>query len=110
MSRGILIWLEQTQPQNPIEPGNFIVHNGTRVVGSHFPSEERNIEIESEERPTLYFTIREEVYQYLQRYDLAAISGLFLDIIPTFDYCNYLVEFGKELFGRLYEDLEPINP
>jgi hypothetical protein len=43
---------------------------------------------------------------YLQKHDMIKYFGPFFDIVPSFDYCNYLVEFGKKLFSKLYTDLK----
>ena len=84
---------------------NFIVHEGTRVVGSYLPSEEKRVELQSDTGNTFYFPIDQALFRYLQRHNLIDHSSMFLDIIPSFDYCSYLVEFGKELFKRLHTDL-----
>lgn len=89
---------------------NFIVHEGTRIVGSYLPSEEEMVELQSDIGNTFYFPISRALFQYLQKHDLVAHSSMFLDIIPSFSYCNYLVEFGKKLFRKLHTDLNPSKP
>nr|WP_044200492.1 hypothetical protein [Oscillochloris trichoides] len=52
-----------------------------------------------------YVQIEEALYQYLRRHNMfVSESGFY--IAPTYDYCEYLVSFGKELFQRLYADLK----
>lgn len=89
---------------------NFIVHEGTRLVGSYLPSEEEMVEFQSDMGNTFYFPISRVLFRYLQKHDLVAHSDIFMDIIPTFSYCNYLVEFGKKFFRKLHTDLNPSKP
>lgn len=89
---------------------NFIVHEGTSVVGSYLPSEEERVELQSDIGNTFYFPISQALFRYLQKHNLVDHSNTFLDIIPSFDYCSYLVEFGKELFKRLHTDLNSSKP
>lgn len=84
---------------------NFIVHEGTRVVGSYLPSEEERVELQSDLGNTFYFPISQALFRYLQKHNLVDHHSSMLDIIPSFDYCSHLVEFGKELFERLHTDL-----
>jgi hypothetical protein len=86
---------------------NFIVHEGTRVIGSYFPSDENMVEFKSDIGNTFYFSVDQNLYRYMQRQNLVDHSGIFLEIIPSFEYCIYLVNFGKELFSKLYNDLKP---
>jgi hypothetical protein len=88
---------------------NFIVHEGTKVMGNYYPSEE-GIALQSDVGNTFYFPIRKDLFRYLQKHDLVVHSGVSLNIIPSFSYCNYLVDFGKELFGKLYTDLNLSKP
>jgi len=86
---------------------NFIVHEGTRIIGSYFKSEEDMVALQSDIGNTLYFLIKQNLFRYMEKHNIVDHSGIFLDIIPSFDYCTYLVEFGKELFRKLYTDLKP---
>jgi hypothetical protein len=86
---------------------NFMVHKGTRVTGSYIESDEDAVALKSDIGNTFYFPIDQALFRYLQKYKLLDQSGMFLDIAPSFDYCNYLVEFGKELLTKIYTDLKP---
>ncbi|MCP4614783.1 MAG: hypothetical protein GY845_39385 [Planctomycetes bacterium] len=86
---------------------NFIVHRGTKMIGSYFPSDDNMITFQSDMGNTIYFLIAQDLYQYMHKHQLVNHSGIFLDIIPPFEYCTYLVEFGKKLFSKLYKDLKP---
>lgn len=42
--------------------------------------------------------------QYLRRHSIVQLDGAFF-ISPTGDFCRYLIDFYKEFFERLFEDL-----
>jgi len=84
---------------------SFIVHKGTRMVGSYFPTSENMMALESGDGLTIYFPIKQSLYQYLDKQQIMGHTGMFLNIMPTFDYCADLVKFGKDLFSKLYKDL-----
>lgn len=85
---------------------NFIIHEGTRINGSYIKSNEKMLALQSDLGNTFYFSINPMLFQYIQKNKLYNHSGMFLEIIPTLKYCDNLVEFGKELFERLCEDLK----
>lgn len=89
---------------------NSIVHQGTRIVGSYFPSEEAKLELQTEFGGTYYFPMKLALYPYLKKHDIVEHSSLFLDIIPSYEYCSHLVEFAKQLFRKLHTDLNPSKP
>lgn len=89
---------------------NLIVHTGTRIAGSYLRADEETVALQSDVGSTFYFPISQALFRYLQKHDLVDHSGMFVDIIPSFDYCRYLVGFGKELFTKLHTDLSPSEP
>lgn len=99
--------------QELVETGwlrNFIVHKGTRVTGSDIESDEDAVALKNHHGSTVYFPIDRkdrDLFEYLQENKLLHQSGMFLDIALSFDYCNHLVEFGKELLTKLNTDLQP---
>ena len=90
---------------------NKIVHNGGRLPYSNFNVPNNGVpvtiddylSIPIKEEVILYLQIEEDLYKYLQTHQLLEFSGLF-QITPTYEYCEHLVKFGLEFFGKLYKD------
>jgi len=65
--------------------------------------------LQSESGNTYFFPINPILFKYIQKHKLYDLTGIFLEIFPTFEYCDYLVGlvgFGKELLEKLYRDLK----
>ena len=84
---------------------NTIVHKGKSLSCSYAKPEGKYVSYTNDDGITIYISVEESLYLYLKKHNLIETpSPVFVDIVPTFDYCNYLVEFGKNLFKKLYED------
>lgn len=89
---------------------NVLVHEGTRFVwtfqkpsGQYVP-----YKIPLDSQGTVYIkNLGGDHFQYLQKHKIIERSGIFFEIRPSFEYCKYLVEFGLEVFSKLYSDLYP---
>lgn len=87
---------------------NFIVHEGTQIIGKYKkPDNVATITLKLDDGIDMFFPLKPDLYSYLQQHNIIEQSGMFLEIIPSFDYCKYLVLFGRDLFSKLYTDLFP---
>jgi hypothetical protein len=86
---------------------NTLVHEGKRLHGSYSMPDGECVPYTTDNGLTVYIPIEDSLYRYLQKHDMIQSSGLFFYILPSFDYCRYLVVFGKQLFSKLYADLRP---
>jgi len=86
---------------------NAIVHDGRRLPWSYYKSDGQSMPHSLDDGTTVYIHIEKDLFHYLQKHNMIEYSGPFFDIVPSFDYCNSLVKFGKELFSKLYNDLKP---
>jgi hypothetical protein len=87
---------------------NRIVHEGKRLSCDYRKPDRNSVPYLGDEGVTIYIIIEEALFRYLQKHDMIEISGPpFIDIVSTFEYCKYLVEFSKEFFYKLYTGLMP---
>lgn len=82
---------------------NRLVHNGGRLPYSHINMPNNGVPVRVHDEVTLYLQIEEDLYHYLQTHHLLEYSGSF-QLTPTYEYCEHLVKFGLEFFGKLYKD------
>lgn len=87
---------------------NIIVHEGGRLSCDYFKPDRQYASHTLENGVTIYISVDETLFHYLQKHNMIRFSNPpFVDINPTFEYSKYLVEFGKEIFDKLYSDLIP---
>jgi hypothetical protein len=53
----------------------------------------------------VYILIEENFYRFLESHKILEFSGLFFEIVPNYDFCKYLIEFGSEMLSKIYSDL-----
>jgi hypothetical protein len=84
---------------------NIIVHEQGRLLYSRdaFP---KSISVKLVNDEIVYLQIEEHLLRYLQTNNLFKRAGTFkwLYIMPTLEYCQYLIKFGKEFFLKLHQD------
>lgn len=93
---------------------NKLVHSDTRLSVS---LEKPNVSHTShkfssaEERDeVIYIHIDKDLFQYLDKQNIIEQTGSHsYEIRPTFDYCEYLIDFGLALFSKIYVDINPAN-
>jgi hypothetical protein len=84
---------------------NILVHEGRNIRLSYVKPDGESVVCKNENSLDLYVPIGKEFYEYMKKRDLFVISGMFFNITPSIDYCRGLVEFGGEIFRKLYSDL-----
>lgn len=85
---------------------NILVHEGKTLSCDYLKPEGKYVSHTDDQGVMFYISVEEALYRYLQKHNMVEISSpLLVEIVPTFEYCNYLVEFGKKLFRKLYKDL-----
>ncbi len=52
-----------------------------------------------------YVQIQNSLYNYLRRHNMLGYNGTYY-ISPSIEYCKQLVDFGKQLFRKIYADLK----
>jgi hypothetical protein len=85
---------------------NLVVHQGERLPTYYSNPDGDFIEFSREGEMTIYIAIEKTVYDYLSKHDLIQVSGASVEIVPGIAYCNYLVGFAKNMFSKLYHDLQ----
>ena len=86
---------------------NVIVHQGKKIRGTWVKPARKCSSYVSESGLTVFVLLDESVLKYLEQRGMLERSDLSVDIVPTPEYCKYLVEFGKTFFSKLYSDLQP---
>lgn len=92
---------------------NKIVHEGGEI--KYFATEQTDVKtiplsletisIYAEDFEILYLQIETNLFQYLDEHALLKYEGeVYID--PTFDYCLGLIDFGKGLFTRIWDNLD----
>ncbi len=87
---------------------NILVHEGKHLSCHYLKPDDKYVIYSSEDGLTLYIEVEDELFRYLQQHNLLKISvPPHIDILPSFEYCEYLLEFCEEFFSKLYKDLYP---
>jgi hypothetical protein len=88
---------------------NFLVHEGDRISWSYIKPQTSFVEhkVKWGGGVTVYIVMGADLFGYLKKHDMLEEGGVNLQIRPPFEYAQYLVEFGKELFSKLYADMYP---
>ena len=73
---------------------------------SYVKSDEKAIAFQSDLGNTIYFSVAPALLQYVEKHKICNHTDFFIEIVPSFEYCDYLVELGKEFFKKLYADLK----
>ena len=86
---------------------NFIVHKGYQIPSSYVVEPEKPFVVyEAHTTIPTYLHIEESLYRYLRKYSMIyELSWAQIEISPTQGYCEHLVEFGKEYFKGLFDNL-----
>ncbi len=85
---------------------NLLVHEGKQLGLSYVKPDGQSVVYKRDHDLELYIPIEEDLYGYLEEHKLIQISGVHLDFIPSIEYCKELIELAKEIFKKLYGDLE----
>jgi hypothetical protein len=88
---------------------NYIVHEGKRIRYSHLKPDRQFVPYEIDSGTVVFLIIDEALFSYLQKHGIATTGGPFVEILPSIEYCKSLVELGRKLFRKLYDDLRPIH-
>ena len=100
-------WVEFT---NVRRVRNILVHKRGKLGFSLTkPSDTRKFVSMNVDDDVAYFVLVDNTfYGYLISHNMLGIRGG-PHIMPTFDYCRHLIDFGLELFSTLYRDMELIE-
>jgi hypothetical protein len=84
---------------------NHIVHEGRRfnvsTIKPEYPYAKYNFrDIE------YYCDMEQELFDYLSEYNIIYYDGVFVRLKLTFIYCYSLVAFAREIFTKIYSDIE----
>ena len=85
---------------------NLLVHEGKQIGLSYIKPDGQSVAYKRENELDLYIPIDEDLFGYLDKHKLIEIYGVFLNIIPSIDYCKGLIELAREIFIKLYSDLQ----
>jgi hypothetical protein len=88
---------------------NLLVHEGRKIHLSYIKPNGESVLHKRENQSDIYIPIEESLYKYMKKNNLFNVSGVFLDIVPSVDYCKELVRLGGEIFRKLYADLKSIE-
>jgi hypothetical protein len=86
---------------------NMLVHQKGILLPKPFKCKP-SVRIDLAEDEAIYLPIDEELYRYLCKHNLYHTGNW--RITFSYGYCVHLVDFGKELLKKIYEDLILINP
>ena len=94
---------------------NKLVHSDTRLSTSfakpESPSTSYKFSPEAGIDGVVYIHIKKDLFQYLGKHNMIEQTGSHsFEIRPTFDYCEYLIDFGLKFFSKLYSEINPTNP
>lgn len=85
---------------------NVIVHEGNLFIGTYTKPAGDSISYINDGDLTLYIRMNDKLFQYLQKHGMVEYSSSHVEIVPTFEYCRYLIELSRKLFFGLYADLK----
>lgn len=85
---------------------NLIVHEGRTIKLSYLKPDGESVPYKMANGSNLYISIDANLYEYMEKHNLFWVGSVFFNIIPSIDYCKELVDFGREIFKKLYHDLE----
>jgi hypothetical protein len=85
---------------------NTIVHKGKHLPAAYFEPEGKSVRHIDTEGRTYYILADEGLIQYLRKHNMLKQFGILFEILPSFEYCKYLIDFGKHFFLKLYTDLK----
>lgn len=88
---------------------NFIVHDGYKLKGSYVEIGRPFVIYETEAGIPVYFGMEENLYKYLQKHSMLTHFDILLDVVPTFEYCDYLISFARNFFKDLYANLKTVR-
>jgi len=85
---------------------NLLVHEGKQLRLSYMKPDGQSVVYKRENELDLYIPIDEDLFRYLDKHKLIEVWGVSLNIIPSIDYCKGLIELAREIFIKLYGDLQ----
>ena len=85
---------------------NLLVHEGKQLKLSFIKPDGQSVIYKRENESDIYLPIDDDLYKYLCKHNLFEISGVFMNIVPSIEYCKELVKLGNEIFIKLYADLK----
>jgi hypothetical protein len=90
---------------------NIFVHGGREISWSFYKDKGHTVYYQpsGDDFPAFYIDFDPSLFSYLKRYEMVELTTPPFEISPTFEYCNYLVEFGTEFFTKLINDLLPVK-
>ena len=88
---------------------NLIVHSGTDISWSYVKPNKRFVShgLDDDKKTNVYLEIDEDFYQHLTRHKIIEHKSISSEIRPNFEYCNYLINFGRDFFSKIHSDLYP---
>lgn len=84
---------------------NTIVHRGARLKWTDKPPTGSSVAYDLDYGLRVFIPLADDVYNYLEQRNMIEPSGPWFKIVPSLEYCKHLIEFGRELFRKLYADL-----
>jgi hypothetical protein len=85
---------------------NLLVHEGKQLKLSFIKPDGQSVIYKRDNELDVYLPIDDDLYKYLCKHNLFEISGVFMNIIPSIEYCKELIKLGNEVFVKLYADLK----
>jgi hypothetical protein len=86
---------------------NKLVHNLGRIETRRTePEGDAHYEEKSIKGNTFYLRIEENLFNYLEEHDLLESGGPDFVISPHYEFSSYLVDFAREIFHTISDDLQ----
>ncbi len=88
---------------------NTLVHSNNIFPVTLTKPEEvspKYVPINELEGQTLYLQIDPNFYQYLKNHSIITYAGSYSFIETSLKYCNHLLGFAKDIFSKIYSDLQ----
>lgn len=108
-SKGYMI--DEQQWQKLVMIGKFrnlIVHEGNNLPFSYHKPDKTSVSHTLENGIPVYLQIDDSLFEYMKKQKILKFSSsTSVELNPTFEYCQQLIKFGKEMFEQLYRDMFP---
>ena len=82
---------------------NVIIHQGKRPIQALYGTDYTPFKLQN--GSTISVRLEENVSSYITKHKIYTDSPGFLEILPSYEYCEHLVQFAQDLFRKLYKDL-----
>jgi hypothetical protein len=85
---------------------NVIVHEGKDLTTTYSKPDGQPISFTTDSNTPIYILADDGLVHYLNKHNLIKRFDTLFEILPSFEYCEYLIKLSEKLFSKLYTDLK----